>query len=51
MPDWGYLAIAYTIVWGSLVVYAIVLARRVMQAKEVARTLRHSLSGERETGE
>lgn len=40
MSDWSYVAIAYTVVWGSLAVYALVLARRVTQARQVARRLR-----------
>lgn len=43
MSDWTYVAVAFTIVWGSLVIYAIVLARRVSQARAVARGLRESL--------
>ncbi|GAC1319216.1 MAG: hypothetical protein NVS2B16_02560 [Chloroflexota bacterium] len=51
MHDWGYVAIAYAVVWGALAVYAILLARRLAQAKEVARVLRHPLSAEDEAGE
>lgn len=51
VPDWAYIAIAYTVVWGSLAVYAILLARRVAQTREVARSLNRSLSGENETGD
>jgi hypothetical protein len=40
VSNWGYVTIAYTVVWGSLAVYAIVLARRVSQAREVAARLR-----------
>lgn len=43
MSDWTYVGVAFTIVWGSLAVYAIVLARRVSQARTVARSLRESL--------
>jgi hypothetical protein len=42
VSDWAYVAIAYTVVWGSLAVYAVMLARRVAQGREVARTLRES---------
>ena len=39
MPSWAYVAIAYTVVWGALAGYALVLARRVTQAQDVADTL------------
>lgn len=39
MSNWGYVAIAYTVGWGSLAVYALVLARRVTQARRIARSL------------
>ena len=42
MSDWTYVTIAYVAVWGSLAVYALFLARRVAQAREVARRLRES---------
>jgi hypothetical protein len=41
--DWSYVVIAYTVVWGALIGYAMVLARRVSQAQEVARKLREAL--------
>lgn len=44
MSDWFYVAIAYTIVWGALAVYALILARRVAQTRAAARQLRDSLS-------
>jgi CcmD family protein len=40
VSEWAYVAIAYTIVWGALAVYAVVLARRVAQAERVAKTMR-----------
>lgn len=40
MSNWGYVAIAYTVVWGSLAIYALLLARRVSQARKVAQQLR-----------
>lgn len=47
MSNWAYVAIAYTVVWGALAVYALLLARRVAQTREVTRKLRESLeSGE-----
>lgn len=51
VPDWGYITIAYTLVWGSLAVYAATLARRVTQAQNVARTLRRSLSDDSDSPE
>ncbi|MDQ2741842.1 MAG: hypothetical protein M3Z66_06045 [Chloroflexota bacterium] len=43
MSDWAFVAAAWTIVWGSLAMYAVVLARRVTQAREIARHLRREL--------
>ena len=43
MSDWWYVAIAYTIVWASLALYALLLARRVMQAHDVT----EGMQGER----
>lgn len=42
MSNWGYVAIAYTVVWGALAIYALALARRVTQARRVARSLREA---------
>lgn len=42
MSDWAYVAIAYTVIWGALAFYALVLARRVSQAAEVSRRLRQA---------
>jgi len=39
VSNWAYVAIAYTVVWGSLAVYAVLLARRVVQARDVARRM------------
>lgn len=39
MSSWAYVAIAYTVAWGALAIYALLLARRVVQAREVARQL------------
>ena len=47
MSNWAYVAIAYTVAWGALAVYAVVLARRLAQAREVARTLSEGLEGSR----
>jgi hypothetical protein len=43
VSDWWYVAIAYTVVWGSLALYALFLARRVSQARGVARRLRETI--------
>ncbi len=43
MSDWAYIAIAFTVVWGGLAVYALVLARRVTQAAEVERRLQEAV--------
>lgn len=45
MSNWAYVAIAYTVVWGALAVYALVLARRVTQARRVSRGLGNSPAG------
>ena len=42
VSSWAYVALAYTVVWGALAVYALVLARRVRQAQRVADTLHDS---------
>jgi len=39
VSSWAYVAIAYTVAWGGLAVYAVLLARRVAQARRVAREL------------
>lgn len=49
MSDWGYVAVAFTIVWGSLAIYAILLARRVTQARELARSIRENLDRQSRT--
>lgn len=40
MSNWSYVAIAYTVVWGGLALYALTLARRVHQAGRLDRQLR-----------
>ncbi len=45
MSNWAFVAIAYTIVWGALAVYALVLARRVTQARRVSRGMEDALDG------
>jgi hypothetical protein len=49
VSDWTYVAAAFTIVWGSIAIYAIVLARRVSQARAVARALREGLDRQNRT--
>ena len=49
MSNWAYVAIAYTVVWGALAVYALVLARRVTQARRVSRGLENSPAGSIQT--
>lgn len=46
MSNWAYVALAYTVVWGSLALYAVILARRVAQTRESTRRLRDMLAGE-----
>lgn len=46
MSNWGFVAIAYTLVWGSVAAYAVLLARRVAQARHVTRALQESLENE-----
>ena len=48
MSDWGYVAIAYTVVWGALALYALLLARRVSQARRVERDLQDALRSEQQ---
>jgi CcmD family protein len=48
VSNWTYVAIAYTVVWGSLAVYALLLARRVSQAQDIARRLNTPDSQEKE---
>ena len=45
MSNWAYVAIAYTVVWGGLAVYGVALARRVAQARRVARELNEVVQG------
>jgi hypothetical protein len=46
LSNWGFVAIAYTLVWGSVAIYALVLARRVAQARQVTQILQQSLQNE-----
>ena len=45
MSSWVYVAIAFTAVWGALALYALLLARRVTQAREIAENLRRAAEG------
>jgi hypothetical protein len=51
LSNWGYVTIAYTIVWGSLAVYALVLARRVAQARSTVVKLRETAETVRRAAE
>lgn len=46
MSNWGFVAIAYTLVWGSVAAYALLLARRVAQARAVTQALQKSLQND-----
>lgn len=46
MSNWAFVAIAYTLVWGSLALYALLLARRVTQARAVTQALQRSVENE-----
>lgn len=46
MSNWAYVAIAYTVVWGALALYALLLVRRVAQAREVERHLNQAQQSE-----
>lgn len=34
MSSWGYVALAYVVVWGSLAAYGLLLARRITQSEK-----------------
>ena len=51
MSSWGYVAIAYTVGWGGLAAYAVLLARRVAQGQDVERKLRKASQEDPEVGE
>lgn len=50
VSNWGYVAIAYTVVWGGLALYGLLMARRVAQAQRVSERLRGMLRRDRERG-
>jgi hypothetical protein len=39
VSDWAYVALAYIVVGGALTIYTALLARRVSQARQLARSL------------
>ena len=43
MSDWTYITIAYVLAWGGLAIYALALARRVLQARRLERRLREMI--------
>jgi hypothetical protein len=48
LSNWAFVAIAYTLVWGSVALYALLLARRVAQARDVTQALQRSVEPERQ---
>jgi hypothetical protein len=44
--EWGYVAVSFILVWAALVIYALLLARRVTQAQQVEESLRDAAGGE-----
>jgi hypothetical protein len=48
VSDWTYVTIAYVVVWGSLTVYGVTLARRVSAARQEAKKLQqtHRINGQ-----
>lgn len=46
LSNWAFVAIAYTLVWGSVALYALLLARRVAQARDVTQALQRSVERE-----
>jgi CcmD family protein len=48
VSDWFYVTLAFTIVWGGLALYALMLARRVTQAGRIEQSLRSALHQEQE---
>jgi cob(I)alamin adenosyltransferase len=51
VSDWAYVAIAYVVVGGSLAGYALLLARRVAQARRVERDLQAVLESDQQGSE
>jgi hypothetical protein len=51
LSNWAYVAMAYTLVWGSIAIYAVLLARRVAQTRDATTTLRETLESERQAGD
>ncbi len=40
MSNWSYVALAFGVAWTALILYALLLARRVSQAQRIAQTMR-----------
>jgi hypothetical protein len=51
LSNWAFVATAYSLVWGSVALYALLLARRVAQARDVTRVLQRSVENERQAVE
>lgn len=51
VSNWSYVAIAYGVVWGALALYALLLARRVAQARTMADRLHETVQEDRRPGE
>lgn len=45
VSDWGYVTLAFTIVWAALAVYGLLLARRVTQAERAVKALSDAVDG------
>jgi len=48
VSNWAFVAIAYAIAWGGIATYALVLARRVAQARTVSRRLEEAARQEQD---
>jgi len=48
MSNWDFVAIAYTIAWGGIAAYALLLARRVAQARALSRRLQEAADREQD---
>jgi hypothetical protein len=51
LSNWAFVAIAYTLVWGSVALYALLLARRVAQARDVTQALHQAMENDRQAVE
>lgn len=43
MGDWFYVVLAYAVVWGAVATYALVLQRRIAQARAGAERMRQAI--------